>query len=79
MNAASRRPLAFAAVLKRHRMLKKLSQEELAEAAGVHHTYVSLVERGARNPTLAVADSLASALGVKLSALVAEAERGRLK
>ena len=79
MNAASRRPLAFAAVLKRHRMRRNLSQEELAEAAGVHHTYISMVERGARNPTLAVADRIAYAFGMKLSALVAEAERARMK
>jgi transcriptional regulator with XRE-family HTH domain len=60
-------------------MRRKLSQEELAEAAGVHHTYISMVERGARNPTLAVADRIAHAFGMKLSALVAEAERVRMK
>jgi transcriptional regulator with XRE-family HTH domain len=79
MNAASRRPLAFATVLKRHRMQRNLSQEELAEAEGVHHTYISMVERGTRNPTLAVADRIAHAFGMKLSALIAEAERVRMK
>ncbi len=52
-----------------------LSQEALAEAAGVHHTYVGLVERGKRNPTIEVAERLARALGKKLSALIAQAER----
>lgn len=75
MSSSSRLSLGFARVLKRHRAKKGLSQEALAEAAGVHHTYVGLVERGKRNPTLDVADRLAHALGKNLSALVVEAER----
>lgn len=51
-----------------------LSRDELAERAGVHETYVGLVERRARQPTLAAAASLAEALGMSLSTLVAEAE-----
>ena len=45
------------------------------EAAGIHHTYVGLLERGERKPTIDVADRVARALGKKLSALIAEAER----
>jgi len=52
-----------------------LSQEQLAEEADIHPTYVGLVERGLRNPSLAVAERLASALGVKLSELVRETEQ----
>jgi transcriptional regulator with XRE-family HTH domain len=36
------------------RTRKQMSQEELAFAADVHRTYVSLMERGLRNPTLSV-------------------------
>ena len=52
-----------------------LTPEELAERAGVHETYIGLVERKARQPTLAAAASLAEALGMSLSDLVAEAEQ----
>ena len=45
------------------------SQEELAERAGLHRTYVSGVERGVRNPTLTVIDRLARALGVTVATL----------
>lgn len=41
-----------------------LSQEKLAEHAGVHRTYVSSVERGQRNLSLANIHALANALAV---------------
>jgi transcriptional regulator with XRE-family HTH domain len=47
-----------------------LSQEELADRAGLHRTYVSGVERGLRNPTLMVMEKLAMGLGVGLVELV---------
>jgi transcriptional regulator with XRE-family HTH domain len=75
MGGTSRLASAFAEVIRRRREQKGLSQEALAEGAGVHHTYVGLVERGKRKPTLDVAARLASALGRKLSTLIAEAER----
>jgi transcriptional regulator with XRE-family HTH domain len=52
-----------------------LSQEALSETAGIHHTYVGLLERGRRKPTIDVAERLSRALGKKLSAHIAEAER----
>jgi len=66
---------AFGVVLKRHREKKGISQEALAEKAGVHPTHISLIERFERNPSLNVAKSLASALGVSLADLIREAER----
>ena len=41
-----------------------LSQEELAFRAGMKRTYLSDLERGARNPTVRALGRLASALGV---------------
>lgn len=41
-----------------------LSQEELADAAGLHRTYVSGVERGVRNPTVEVLDKIAKPLNI---------------
>jgi len=52
-----------------------MTQERLAEAAGVHPVYVSMVERGERIPTIEVAYRFAHALEKSLSAIVAEAER----
>ena len=45
------------------------SQEELADRAGVHRTYVSGVERGVRNPTITALEKIAGGLGVKIGAL----------
>jgi transcriptional regulator with XRE-family HTH domain len=65
---------AFGAILKEHRQAKGFSQEALAEKADIHPTHVSLIERCERNPSLNVAKSLASALGVSLASLIQEAE-----
>jgi transcriptional regulator with XRE-family HTH domain len=65
---------AFAVVVKQHRLAKQLTHEALAEKAGLHPTYISLVERFLRTPRLDVAESLAKALNLSLGALVGEAE-----
>ena len=76
MGSAARVSAAFADVLRRHRQKQGLSQETLAERAGLHAVYVSLIERKRRKPTLHVAALLAEALGEPLSKLVSEAEQG---
>jgi len=45
----------FGAAVRRRRTGANLTQEKLAELAGIHPTYVGMVERGIRNPTLDVA------------------------
>jgi transcriptional regulator with XRE-family HTH domain len=47
------------------RTAKGLSQEAFAFEAKIHRTYISDIERGARNPTITVVEKLAKALGVK--------------
>ncbi|BEP16122.1 hypothetical protein acdb102_44330 [Acidothermaceae bacterium B102] len=54
-----------------------MSQERLAELAGLHRTYVGGTERGERNVTLASAYALADALNVQLSALLADSIKTR--
>lgn len=56
--------------VKRYREQKGISQEELAFQSELHRTYVSGVERGIRNPTVAIVGRLAEALGVKPSKLL---------
>lgn len=65
---------AYALVLKRHRAAKGMTQEELAEKADLHTTYIGLIERSLRNPSLNVVKAIADALGVSLTQLISEAE-----
>ncbi|MCD5360507.1 MULTISPECIES: helix-turn-helix domain-containing protein [Chromobacterium] len=63
----------FGPAVRRHRELLRLSQEELAERAGIDRTYISGVERGVRNPSLDVMQRIARGLGVDLDVLFATA------
>jgi transcriptional regulator with XRE-family HTH domain len=56
-------------VVRKRRLALDLSQEELAARAGVHRTYLSDIERGARNITITVLTRLAEALEVRVSRL----------
>ena len=51
-----------------------LTQEELAERAGIHRTYLSDVERGGRNLSLVNIERLAVALKVALAELFRRVE-----
>lgn len=52
------------------RQEKGWSQEVFADEAALHRTYISDLERGARNPTITVIEKLASALGVNVGRLL---------
>src|SRR6185437_13752385 len=47
-----------------------ISQEELAHRAGLHRTYISDIERGARNPSLKTLSRLADGLEITTSQLI---------
>ena len=51
------------------RLVRGLSQEELAFRSGVHRTYLGGIEQGKRNPSLKNVALIARALGVTLSQL----------
>lgn len=61
-------------VISRYRQKAKLSQEEMADYAGIHRTYVSQIERGLKSPTLIVLINIAKALNVKASTILADIE-----
>jgi transcriptional regulator with XRE-family HTH domain len=69
--------LLFASNMKRIRLEKNLTQEAVAEGAGLHPNYVSSVERGQRNISIGNIERIACALGVSMPELLAEAEKPR--
>lgn len=52
-----------------------MTQEGLADAAGVHRTYVSLVERDQKSPTVRMLFRLCAALTVRPSTVLVRVER----
>ena len=64
----------FGRVVRARREAAGLSQEALADRASLHRTYVSLLERGLRNPSLEVIQAVARGLDTTMAALVGELE-----
>jgi len=62
--------------VRRIRKSTGLSQEELADRAGLHRTYISSVERSERNISLETIFVLAVALGVEAAELVTPVKEG---
>ncbi len=65
---------AFGREIRKARESLRKSQESVAFDAEVHRTYISMIERGQKSPTLGVILRLARALNVKPSELVRRAE-----
>jgi transcriptional regulator with XRE-family HTH domain len=59
-------------VVRELRQIQNLSQEDLAELAGIDRTYVSSLERSQYSATIDVLERLALALGVKPADLLTE-------
>ena len=64
------------AAIRRERSVPRISQGELASRAGLHRTYVSDLERGARNPSIESIEKLARALHVSVAKLFERARNG---
>ena len=64
--------MTFARNLRKFRTLRKLSQEDLAELADLHRTYIGSVERGERNISIDNMERLAEALGLPVLDLIRE-------
>ena len=61
----------FGKAIRRRRRELDLSQEELAEKAELHRTYISSIERGDRNVSIDNIEKLVKALDISVSALFA--------
>lgn len=72
--------MRLGAAVRQHRFRLGISQEELAERADLHRTYIAGIESGSRNVTLKSVAKLAHALKVSVSELLSESEppKGRL-
>jgi CheY-like chemotaxis protein/DNA-binding XRE family transcriptional regulator len=71
---ASERKKDFGAAVRSERTRLKMSQEDLAERADLHRTYITDIERGARNLSLETICKLAAALGLSLKTLFSRVE-----
>lgn len=61
--------LYFGQRVREERLKQGISQEKLADKAGVHRTYVGMVERAEKNITLTNIAKIADALGLTISDL----------
>lgn len=62
--------IEFGKKVREERLKRKLTQEKLAKIAGVHRTYIGMVERGEKNLTLTNIQKIAKGLSIKVSDLV---------
>jgi len=58
--------IKFGAQIKKMRNEANISQEELAHRAGLHRTYIGMIERAEKNITLINIEKLSLALNVAL-------------
>ena len=61
--------IKFGKRVREERTKNNLSQEELASKAGVHRTYIGMIERAEKNITLENIEKIANALNLKLEDL----------
>lgn len=64
----------FGITVRRHRHKLNLSQEDFADTANIHRTYVSSIELGKVDIGIGVAYKISTALNIPLSKLIKETE-----
>ena len=67
--------VALGEEIRSRRTLLQISQQDLAIDAGVHRTYISDIERGARNLTVLTLNRIALALGTTAGSLYTAADK----
>ncbi len=68
-------PYIVGNVISEFRRKKGLSQEVLSGLADIGRSHLSAIERGERKPTLETLYKISNALGIKMSAIIAEIEK----
>ena len=66
---------AFGVVVRVRRTELKLSQEELAHQAGLHRTYIGMIERGEKNITLENISKISNSLELSISEMFLNLEK----
>lgn len=66
---------AFGRALRSLRRRRSMSQEELGFESGYHRTYIGLLERGEKSPSLRTVFNLTAVLGVRPSTMLLRIER----
>ena len=67
--------VCYGEAIRHIRQKRKISQEELADRSNLHRTYISDVELGKRNISLANIEKIAQALKMRISDIFIEVER----
>ncbi len=65
---------AYGSTIRKYRLSRNVSQEGFADLCGLHRTYISDVELGKRNVSLANIEKMAKALDIRISELFKEVE-----
>jgi len=72
MSTKEKISIKFGKRVRDFRKYKKLSQQELADLADMHRTYISMIERAEKNISLYGIKRLADALEMKVTELIGE-------
>jgi len=75
VSSAKRVQFAFGRAVRKRREALGISQERLADLAGIHRTYIGDVERGERNLGLVNMHRIARALGLTLGQITSEMDQ----
>jgi transcriptional regulator with XRE-family HTH domain len=67
--------VAFGEAITEHRKSVAMTQQELADRAGVHRTYISDIERGSRNVTVLNLRRIATALGTNAPSIFSQTDK----
>ena len=65
----------FGEKVREERLKQRLSQEELASRAGVHRTYIGMIERAEKNITLENIEKISKALNLPIDNLLKNHDR----